>query len=348
MKAVILRGPNDFGLEDVDKTVCPEGGLLLKVNLVGLCGSDLRKLRYGAHCHPVILGHEVVGTIVESRDASGRYQVGDRIMPCIAAVCGQCFFCKNGMESMCPKIVVQALGYIPYPDYQGGFAEYMPISKPLTQNGLLFKIPDSMTDEEAVMIEPYTNIFNSHDHLPLDEFTNALIIGAGPVGTMHVEILQKRGIRCAVADLNEERLNMMERVVKPEGRICSAKEDLKAFVKEFSGGLGMDLVIVACSSAKAQAQSLELLRPKGHSLFFGGLPEDNPYTQLNGNLIHYKQLTIHGTYGANEKHYRMSYEMLLNKELKGAAYVDFFKLEQFCEVVEKMEKGDVLKPVFKF
>lgn len=344
MKAIVLTAPNEFGLQELPKTKCPEGGLLLKVELVGLCGSDLRKLRSGAHKYPVILGHELVGTVVESQDE--RFKAGERIMPCIAAVCKECYFCKRGMESMCPKIVVQALGYTEHPDYQGGFAEYMPISRALTKNGLLLRIPEDMTNEEAVMIEPYTNIFNSHEQLPLDEFENALIVGAGPIGTMHVELLQKRGIRCAIADLNQERLEMMLRVVKPEGMVCSSKEDIGAFVKEFSGGIGMDLVIVACSSAAAQAQSLELLRPKGHSLFFGGLPVDKPYTTLDANLIHYKQLSIHGTYGANEKHFHQSFEMLKNKELKGTAYIDRFKLEEFGEVVEKMEKGEVLKPVF--
>jgi L-iditol 2-dehydrogenase len=347
MKAVVVHGLNDFSVDEVEQTKCPEGGLLLKVELAGLCGSDLRKLRYGAYCYPVILGHELVGTVVESQDATGRCKVGDRIMPCIAAVCGECFFCKQDMPSLCTKIVYQAMGHDTRPDYQGGFAEYMPISRPLTEKGLMIKIPDSMSNENAVMIEPYTNIFYSHDLLPLNEFENALIIGAGPVGTMHVELLQKRGIRCAVADLNQERLEMLCRVVKPDAMVCSSTEDLKAFVKKFSNGLGMDLVIVACSSAKAQSQSLELLRPKGHTMFFGGLPDRDPYVQLNANLIHYKQLTIHGTYGAAQRHFEQSFKMLLNKELNGAAYLDFFRLEQFKEVVEMMEKGTVLKPAFK-
>lgn len=347
MKAVVLRGPNDFGLVETEKTKCPEGGLLLKVELVCLCGSDLRKLRHGAHYYPVILGHEVVGVVAESQDASGRYKVGDRIMPCLAHVCGECYFCKNGLESMCPEIVVQAVGYDPRPEYQGGYAEYIPISRPLTEKGLLIKIPDDMSSEDAVMIEPYTNVFNSHDLLPLDEFENALIIGAGPVGTMHVELLQKRGIRCAVADLNQERLGMLSRVVTPEATICTTKEDIKPFVKSFTGGLGMDLVIVACSSAKAQSESLSLLRPKGHTLFFGGLPDKDPYVQLDANLLHYKQITIHGTYAATQMHYEKSFEMLSNKELKGALYLDFFSLEQFNDVVEMMEKGTVLKPAFR-
>ena len=82
-------------------------------------------------------------------------------------------------------------------------------------------------------------------------------------------------------------------------------------------------------------------------MFFGGLPDRDPYVQLNANLIHYKQLTIHGTYGAAQRHFEQSFKMLLNKELNGAAYLDFFRLEQFKEVVEMMEKGTVLKPVFK-
>ena len=345
MRALVLRGPNDFGLQETEKPVCPEGGVLLKVDMVGLCGSDLRKLRSGAHFHPVILGHEVVGTIAESQ--CEKHRVGDRVMPCIAAVCGECFFCKNGMESMCPNIRVQALGYDPRPDYQGGFAEYMPISRAVAENGVLFRLPDDMTDEEAVMIEPYTNIFHSHDVLPLDDCKNAIIIGAGPVGAMNVEILQRRGIRCAVDDLNAERIRMLRRVVEPDAAVCPVEEDLYAFAKEYTHGMGFDLAILACSSPAAYAQSLELLRPNGHALFFSGLPDEQEMVPLNANLIHYKQLTIHGAYGANAKDFYHSFDMISKKELNAAAYPDPMPFERFDEAVEMMETGKVMKPVFR-
>lgn len=346
MKAIVLRSANQFALENVEKPKCPKGGLLLKINTVGLCGSDLRKLRFGSHATPVVLGHEFVATIVENDSDSTDLKVGDRIMPAIAATCKECYYCKNKMESMCENIVIQALGYSNHPDYQGAFAEYMPIIPELLKNGKIIKLPDSMTDDEAVMIEPYTNVLNSHDALPLDEIKNAVIIGAGPVGTMHVELLEGHGIKCMLVDINNARLEMSKRVLTSSALVNSSTTDLKEEVKKFTDGLGADLVIVACSSAKAQAQSLELLRARGHVVFFGGLPHDNPYTQLDGNLIHYKQLNIHGTFGANLYHYDISFDLIRSGKLNAAAYVDHFELEQFSEVVEKMERGNVLKPVF--
>ena len=142
MKAIVLRGANQFALEEMERPACPEGGLLLKVSCVGLCGSDLRKLRFGPHATPVVLGHELVGTVVENRSDRTDLPVGQRVMPCIAAPCGKCYFCQNGMESTCPDIVVQALGYTARPDMQGGFAEYMPISAPLLKRGMMIKVPD--------------------------------------------------------------------------------------------------------------------------------------------------------------------------------------------------------------
>ena len=169
MRAIILKDANEFTLEIIDKPACPNGGLLLKVNCVGLCGSDLRKLRSGAHAYPVILGHEVVATVVENDSDHAEYKIGDRIMPCIAATCKTCYYCQHNMDSMCQNVVVQALGYTNNPDYQGGFAEYMTIAPELLERGKMIKIPDTMTDDEAVMIEPYTNIFNSHDPLPFEQ-----------------------------------------------------------------------------------------------------------------------------------------------------------------------------------
>lgn len=350
MKAIVLRGANQFKLEEVERPVCPEGGMLLKVNNVGLCGSDLRKLRSGPHAVPVILGHEVVGTVVENRSGRDDLPVGTRIMPCIAATCGKCYFCKNGMDSSCANIIVQALGYTNRPDMQGGFAEYMPISAPLSsrEHALMLKLPDSMTDDQAVMIEPYTNILCSLDAVPAEEIRTAVIIGAGAVGTMYTEVLKQRGVRCVVADLNESRLEMMERVVSPDLFVCSSKEDLRSRVMEFTDGLGADLAVAACSSAKAEAQSLEMLRPKGHSIFFSGLPDDNSIVPLDGNLIHYRQLNIHGVYGACKVHFEQSFALIRDGKVHAERYVDHVPFERFADAVEMMEKGSVLKPVFSF
>ncbi|MEG1633420.1 MAG: alcohol dehydrogenase catalytic domain-containing protein [Oscillospiraceae bacterium] len=345
MRAIVLHGANDFRLEDTAKTKCPEGGVLLKVSIVGLCGSDLRKLRSGAHHHPVILGHEIVGIVAESQ--CEKYKVGERVMPCIAAVCGECFFCKNGMECMCSDIKVQALGYDPRPDYQGGFAEYMPISRDLAERGKLYRLPDDMTDEEAVMIEPYTNIFHSHDVLPLSECKNAIIIGAGPVGAMNVEVLQQLGIRCVVDDINAERIEMLRQVVEPDASVCPLNEDLYEFTKKYTNGMGFDLAILACSSPAAYTQSLELLRPNGHALFFSGLPDEQEMVALNVNLIHYKQLSIHGAYGANLADFDKSFDMIREKKLNAAAYANPMAFEDFANAVVMMEQGKVMKPVFR-
>lgn len=349
MKSVLLNAPNDYSYQDAPIPKCPEGGLLLKVHAVGLCGSDLRKLKNGSksYKYPMQLGHEIAGEVVESQDKSGRFKVGDRIVPAVGVPCGECFFCKKGLGNMCKSLKTIGLGYSNDPDDMGGYAQYMPINSSVVNDGLILKIPEHITYDQAAMIEPFTGVFNAQGLFPAEEGDIALVVGAGPIGSMHIEMLKNRGVKTILADFSSKRLELAKEAVNPEYIINSGEQDLLEFTKSVTDGRGADIVIVACSSNKAQEESIFLVRKGGHVVFYGGLPEDKPIAQLDGNRIHYGQITIYGTFGSGLQAYEDAMEKFDSGEIKPEKYITRMSLSEFKEAVNKVEKGEVLKVVLK-
>lgn len=348
MKAVLLNAPNDYTYQEAPKPQCPTGGLLLKVHSVGLCGSDLRKLKFGSkkYKYPMQLGHEVAAEVVESQDASGRFKVGDRVVPAIGVPCGECFFCKKNLPNLCEHLKTIALGYSNDPDDMGGYAQYMPINSSIVNDGLILRIADHVTYDQAVMTEPFTGVFNAQKLIPVEEGDVALVIGAGPIGSMHVELLKSRGATTILADFSEGRLEMAKKAVNPDYIINPGKDNLLDYTKSLTEGRGADVVIVACSSNQAQQESIYLVRKGGHVVFYGGLPEDKPMSELDGNRIHYGQITIHGSFGSGLQEYRDAMEKITAGEIDPEKYITVKKLSEFEEAVKMVERGEVLKVVF--
>lgn len=348
MKSVLLNAPNDYSYQETQIPKCPEGGLLLKVHAVGLCGSDLRKLKHGSsrYEYPMQLGHEVAGEIVESQDKSGRFKVGDRIAPAIGVTCNECYFCKKNQPNMCENLKTIALGYSNNPDDMGGYAQYMPINSSVVNDGLILKIPENITYEQAAMVEPFTGVFNGQSLFPTDEGDTALVIGAGPIGSMHTEMLKNRGVKTILADFSDTRLEIAKQAVSPDYIINPNEKDLLEFTKSVTEGRGADVVIVACSSNQAQQDSIYLVRKGGHVVFYGGLPEDKPMSMVDGNRIHYGQIRIHGSFGSGLQEYKDALDKFISGEIKPEKYVTSMKLSEFHKAVEKVEKGEVLKVVF--
>lgn len=348
MKAVLLNAPNDYTYQEAPKPKCPEGGLLLKVHSVGLCGSDLRKLKYGSkkYKYPMQLGHEIAAEVVESQDKSGRFKVGDRVVPAVGVPCGECYFCKKNLQNLCENLKTIALGYSNDPDDMGGYAQYMPINSSIVNDGLILRIADHISYDQAVMVEPFTGVFNAQGLFETEPGDTALVIGSGPIGSMHVEMLKNRGVKTILADFSGERLEMAKKAVAPDYLVNPSETDLLEFTKNVTDGRGADVVIVACSSNQAQHDSIYLVRKGGHVVFYGGLPEDKPISEIDGNRIHYGQITIHGSFGSGLDAYRDAMEKITAGEIKPEKYITIMKLSQFREAVKMVEKGEVLKVVF--
>jgi len=190
MRAVVVKAPKDFGVERVEVPLCPARGMLVKVHSCGLCGSDLRTLRRGHHRVqlPWIIGHEVSGTVEEvGRGYPGPYKRGDMLSVAPPVFCGTCEFCRAARPELCE-------GYLEIGQrWPGGFADYLAVPNEACARGSIFSIPPGLDPAVATIAEPLSSTIHAQEKGNIGLGDTVVVIGAGPVGCMHVALARARG-----------------------------------------------------------------------------------------------------------------------------------------------------------
>ncbi len=344
MKAVVVRAPMEFGVEEVPIPTTPEDGLLLKVIACGLCGSDLRTLRSGHHrvTLPWIIGHEISGEVVElGPKYRGPWQVGDRLAVGPVVYCGVCDFCANGQYEFCEayREIAQA--------WPGGFAEYIAIPPEALRLGTIHRIPEGLDPAHAAISEPISSCVNAQERGRVSLGDTVVIIGSGPIGCTHVSLARARGAdRIIVADVVDERLKLVE-PFGPDVTINAARVDLVAEVRRLTHGKGAEVVITATPAPVAVVQAVEMARKAGRILVFGGLPKDQSKPGLDVNIIHYNALQMIGTTTFAPRHQRIAIGLLASGRIPGDRLVTHrFPLAEFAQGVQLAMEGKALKVVF--
>jgi L-iditol 2-dehydrogenase len=346
MLAAVYHGPEDLRLERGPIPAISPGEALLKVVSTGICGTDLRILR-GTHRMYTpgtvrIPGHEVVGDIVQIGDAVRGLEVGERVFVAPNMGCGHCRQCITGNNNLCANY--DAIGIT----LDGSFAEYMRIPAAAILQGNLIPISKDVNPAAAALIEPFACVLRGQDALHVQPGEVVLIIGAGPIGSMHALLAHLRGAsRVIVSELNPKRVAQAtslgaDRVVNP------TKEDLAAVVAEETNGAGTDIVIVAAPAPKAQESALELAAIKGRINFFGGLPKDRSTINFNSNLVHYKELIITGTTACSTDDCRRAAAITSSGRIDLSKVVGArFALSDVLDAFKAAEQGDSLKVIME-
>ncbi len=301
MKALRFYAPEDVRLVDVPEPVCGPDEVKIRVRNCSTCGTDV-KIKKNGHVNitgETTLGHEVAGEVVEvGARALGGFAVGDRVQ-CIAAVpCGECHECVKGWMEVCQNQT--SIGY----QYDGGFAEYMIVPQQVLRVDGLNRIPDNVGFDEASAAEPFACAINAQEQLGIERGDVVVVFGAGPIGCMHIRIA--RGVHGAgtvvLVDINDERLAMSADAVQPDHVVNAAEVDVVETVMELTGGRGADVVITATPANVTQEQAIAMAARQGRISFFGGLPKNDPFIRADSNLIHYRQLHVHGANGSSPAH----------------------------------------------
>ncbi len=344
MKALLIREPGVYDIEDVQKAVCPKDGILLKVIACGLCGSDLRTLRTG-HKNiklPWTIGHEISGLVIEEgSDYKGKWKNGDKIAVAPMVYCGTCDFCTSGVYELCENSREIAQ------QWPGGFAEFIAIPKEAIDNGTIQMIPENVDPIVATTSEPASSCINAQEKANVGLGDTVVIIGSGPIGCLHASIARARGAsKIIIADVFDDRLKLCE-PFKPDFTVNSAKVNLVEEVMKLTNNKGADVVITANPVGETQVQALEMAKKGGRIVFFGGLPHDRSKPGIDTNLIHYKGLHIIGTTTFAPKHHRMSLELMASGRTQNDKLVTHvLPLSDFKKGVRLAAEGKALKVVF--
>ncbi len=339
MKVARFHSPGDIRIEDAPEPVPGPGDVKIRVRNCSTCGTDVKISKFGHH-HirpPRVMGHEIAGEVAEVGAGVTGWRPGDRVQVIAAIPCGTCEECRRGRMTVCPN--QESMGY----HYDGGFAEYTVVpAKVLAVDGLN-RIPDGLGFDEASVAEPLACVLNGQELARVGDGDDVVIIGAGPIGCLHVRLARSRGAaRVFLADLNTDRLAMSAERVAPDAALHGS--DLVDQVLKLTDGRGADVVITAAASGAAQEQALQMAARQGRVSFFGGLPKDNPIIACDSNLVHYRELTIVGANGSSPSHNARALDLIASGAVPVADLItERLPLSRVLEGIDIVARGTAIK-----
>lgn len=342
MQALRFYAPQDVRLEEVDEPIPGADEVKIRVRNCSTCGTDVKIFNNG-HQNldpPRIIGHEIAGEIVEIGSAvAGDWQVGDRVQIIAAVPCGECYECQHGWLTVCRNQT--SVGY----QYEGGFAEYLVVPRQVLKVDGMNRIPDGVGFDEASAVEPMACAINAQELARVGKGQTVVVVGAGPIGCMHVRIARARGgERVFLVDLNKARLQMSADAVRPDEAICGDEVDVVARVRELTDGRGADVIITAAASGKAQEDAQLMVARHGTISFFGGLPKTAPTITLDSNLVHYQEQTIVGANGSSPHHHREALEMIASGAVPVADLITVrLPLDKALDAFGIVARGEAIK-----
>ena len=332
MRAVVLRGPGQLAVTDVDT---PEPGpheVLVRVTHTGICGTDL-KIFTGAMpaARPVIMGHEIAGEVVAGADSAGevegRARLGGRVLIDPVLYCGTCFDCDAGRTHLCRH------GAVIGREVNGGFAEF--VVAPRTH---VFPLPDSIESRTAPLIQVLTTCLHGQRRAGVSPGQSVVVTGLGVSGQLHVQLAKARGARPVIGvsrsawkrDLAQQL--GADLTVSPgdagHGQIAAA-----------TGGHGADVVIESTGVVASFADALAMVRPGGTVLLFG------IYTATEGTLpfyqLYFKEPTVICARAARGEDFPESIDLVARGQITLSTLVtQVLPLGELAQAIE-MLKTDV-------
>ena len=368
IKAAYVTGPGRLEIREIDLPRVSEKDLLLKVEMCGVCGTDVhmfyseKPYPWKKQEYPFMLGHEVVGRIeevggkFEGKDFFGQpIEVGDRVVPWPVIPCGECYFCKYIQQlNLCdfPPLKRKV------PPLDGGFAEfqYIPKEKPI------IKVPEDIPVEIAVLVEPFATALRAIERsfqpgVPdrcegMGPGKIVVVQGSGPIGLLCTLLAKLSGAsKVIVTGAPEARLKLCEEfgadtTINIE-EVKDPKERIKLVKQETPSQAGADIVIEAAGKPQAFAEGLEMVRRGGTYVEIGHFTYQGEVS-LNPQIIVHKDLRIIGSYGNTPQGFLTSLRILQQLKEKvplQKIITHRFPLEKTKEALETARNLECVKAV---
>jgi L-iditol 2-dehydrogenase len=333
MKAQVFRGVNQLSYEEVPIPEIAPDEVLVQVRVVGLCQSDIKKIRYPLYEPPRIFGHETAGAIASIGSEVQGWQVGQRVVVMHHIPCMHCGYCLNDNFSMCDvyKNVTTTAGFAPS---GGGFADYVKVPGHIVRNGGLIPIPDDVTFEQASFVEPTNCCLKAVKKAQIGPGQTVLVTGAGPIGLMFIMLVKYFGGKAIATDLLPSRVEKALSV-GAEAAFDARDRDLPAKIKALTDGMGVDVTLLAVPSDKAFFQALDCTRKGGKILFFAEFP-DELEIPINPNVLYRREIDLMGSYSSSYRVQALSADIVFNHRIDVDALIsDRYPLGDLAAAVEQ-------------
>ena len=258
MRVAMYYNNHDVRLEEWPRPEIGPGELLLKIEASGICGSDVMEW-YRIQRAPLVLGHEVAGTVAQTGAGVSRFREGDRLVVTHHVPCNACRYCLAGRHTVCDTL--RETSYDP-----GGFGEYVRLPAINVDRGA-FPIPGGVAFDAASVAEPLACVYRGQQRANLRPGQSVLVLGSGLAGLLHINLARALGAgRIVSTDLSDFRLAAARRL--GADATLRADEYSPERLREVNGGHLADLVIVATGARPALMQGLESVERGGTVLFY--------------------------------------------------------------------------------
>ncbi|HVB36916.1 MAG TPA: zinc-binding dehydrogenase [Vicinamibacterales bacterium] len=338
MRAAIFRGPHQpLDVTDVPTPVAGAGEALVRVAACGLCHTDLHYIDHGTPTFktpPLVLGHEISGTIEAVGAGVTGWKAGDRVLLPAVLTCGTCDACRSGRENICEHS--QMLGN----NLDGGFAEF--VVAPAKD---LFRLPEDVPLVEGSIIAdaittPFHAVVRRGRVMPGDW---VLVVGCGGVGLNVVQIAAALGGRVIAVDLSADKLAWAKRLGAEAVLNPSETPRLDKDVRKLTGGAGVDVAFEVVGRPASQEQAFGCVRTGGRLVLVGYSTET---LALNAGRVMYREMEVIGSLGCRPVDYPRVIELARQGRIKVAELVTHrFPLAEINTALDTLRSGAAIRTV---
>lgn len=306
MRVAIYYSNRDIRLEEMPTPDIGPGELLLRVEASGICGSDVMEW-YRVHKVPLVLGHEVSGTIEGVGDGVGTFELGARVTVAHHVPCNTCHYCLNGNHTVCDTLRQTNF-------YPGGFAEYIRVPSINVDRGV-FALPEEVSFEEATFVEPLACVLRGQRRAGMQPGRCVLVMGSGIAGLLHIYLARMLGAgRVVATDVLDSRLQAASQFGAHAA--IHSRGDVARSVRDVNYGRLADLVIVCTGAETAIVQALNSVERGGTVLFFA--PTDPGVTfPLSLNDVFWRNdVTLTTSYAGSPADHTTALELIRSGNLR--------------------------------
>lgn len=331
MVAAFLVKPGKIELREVTVPMPSHGEVLVKVRAALTCGTDLKAFLRG---HPMIpmpgvFGHEFSGTIAETGKGVRGFKAGDDIMAVHSAPCLRCSYCRKKLHNLCENIMQTKV--------LGAFAEYLLLPAQIVRQNLFLK-PEALSHEEAAFLEPLSCVIHGMQGLNIKHGDNVLVIGAGPIGLLHLLVARLKGAQVVVAARKKERLSFASGL----GANAVETSELTNAIEEHTGGIGFDFVFECTGQLDVWEDSVNYVRRGGTVVLFGGV-KGGTTISYDTYRLHYDEITLKGVFHFTPGDVKTACTFLNGKIDVSPLISGSYPLKDLTVALQRLKKGEGIK-----
>ena len=335
---VACQGGDITALEQRPVPKVGDGEILLKLRVVGFCGTDLFKLNTGSAAVGTVLGHELVGEVIAIGDGVDGFEVGNRVAVPHHVPCGECVVCRRGNETMCETFRENLME-------PGGFADTVLI-RPRAVEFAAHVLPDHVSDEAAVFVEPAACVLRGVERSGITSEGTAVVLGGGSMGLLHLLVLRAAlpGVKVVVIDPVAERRDLARELWAAEA--TAPGDAALAAVQSLTEGTGADAVFDTVGGNRTLQAGLDLSRQGGSIVLFAHAGEGERADFDLNDLFKYERRIL-GTYSGAVKEQVGIFELITSGALDPTPLVTHsMPLNEFQKGVDLVRQQKALKVLF--